>query len=241
MWYIASEENTMYLAHHGIKGQKWGRRRWQNEDGSLTSEGKERYGTVENYERAQRRKKIAIGIGAGTAAALAIGGGILAYKNRDKIKDFREHNKALKNYKNEISGWDTGKLNKVSANLAAQAKEQISAGKKLKDIKWNQKANDAITRELAKRARREAGYMHAGREALKKIFTETDKDAGSAGSIFGKEFVKKAAKGAGAVGGAALIGGASAYLAGKTEGNKKNKKQKMDRYASYMWQNPNKK
>ena len=32
-----------YLKHHGIKGQKWGIRRYQNEDGSLTSEGKERY------------------------------------------------------------------------------------------------------------------------------------------------------------------------------------------------------
>ena len=35
-----------YLAHHGIKGQKWGVRRYQNEDGTLTEEGKRRYGTV---------------------------------------------------------------------------------------------------------------------------------------------------------------------------------------------------
>lgn len=32
------------LAHHGIKGQKWGVRRFQNEDGSYTSAGKKRYG-----------------------------------------------------------------------------------------------------------------------------------------------------------------------------------------------------
>lgn len=31
------------LAHYGIKGQKWGVRRWQNEDGSLTEEGRRRY------------------------------------------------------------------------------------------------------------------------------------------------------------------------------------------------------
>lgn len=31
-----------YLMHHGIKGQKWGVRRFQNEDGSYTTEGKER-------------------------------------------------------------------------------------------------------------------------------------------------------------------------------------------------------
>ena len=36
---IGSEE----LYHHGIKGQKWGRRRYQNKDGSLTAEGRKRY------------------------------------------------------------------------------------------------------------------------------------------------------------------------------------------------------
>jgi len=36
--------NDLYLAHHGVKGQKWGVRRYQNSDGSLTSEGKKRYG-----------------------------------------------------------------------------------------------------------------------------------------------------------------------------------------------------
>ncbi len=34
--------NHIYLAHHGIKGMKWGVRRFQNEDGSLTSAGKRR-------------------------------------------------------------------------------------------------------------------------------------------------------------------------------------------------------
>lgn len=33
-----------YLAHYGIKGMKWGVRRYQNKDGSLTSEGKKHYG-----------------------------------------------------------------------------------------------------------------------------------------------------------------------------------------------------
>ena len=35
--------NTYYLCHHGIKGQKWGVRRFQNADGSLTNTGKKRY------------------------------------------------------------------------------------------------------------------------------------------------------------------------------------------------------
>ena len=32
-----------YLVHHGIKGQKWGVRRYQNEDGTLTDAGKRRF------------------------------------------------------------------------------------------------------------------------------------------------------------------------------------------------------
>ena len=34
-------ENELY--HHGIKGQKWGVRRYQNKDGTLTAKGRKRY------------------------------------------------------------------------------------------------------------------------------------------------------------------------------------------------------
>jgi hypothetical protein len=32
-----------YLEHHGIKGQKWGVRRYQNSNGTLTAEGRAKY------------------------------------------------------------------------------------------------------------------------------------------------------------------------------------------------------
>lgn len=38
------------LYHYGIKGQKWGIRRYQNPDGSLTEEGRRRYGHLGSQE-----------------------------------------------------------------------------------------------------------------------------------------------------------------------------------------------
>ena len=42
MGYYGVEQNPNELEHHGVLGQKWGIRRYQNKDGSLTAEGKKR-------------------------------------------------------------------------------------------------------------------------------------------------------------------------------------------------------
>lgn len=44
---MRNDFESNYLAHHGILGMKWGIRRYQNEDGSLTPTGRERYGVAE--------------------------------------------------------------------------------------------------------------------------------------------------------------------------------------------------
>lgn len=51
--YTRSDE----LYHHGIKGQKWGVRRFQNKDGSLTPAGEKRYGDGESVAPKQEIKK----------------------------------------------------------------------------------------------------------------------------------------------------------------------------------------
>lgn len=44
------------LNHHGIKGQKWGLRRYQNKDGTLTPAGKKRY--AEEMNRLKKEEQI---------------------------------------------------------------------------------------------------------------------------------------------------------------------------------------
>lgn len=50
----------MELWHHGIKGQRWGVRRYQNADGSLTAAGKKRYDRDIRENNAKKKENRAI-------------------------------------------------------------------------------------------------------------------------------------------------------------------------------------
>ena len=87
-FYEALNRNREYaLEHHGIKGQKWGLRRFQNPDGTLTPAGRARYlKALSTYQRnagnAERSvvgsavKSAALGSAAGAGAAIVGGGDI---------------------------------------------------------------------------------------------------------------------------------------------------------------------
>ena len=47
------------LYHHGIKGQKWGQRRWQNEDGTFNEAGKKRYFGSNGSAKGNARRALA--------------------------------------------------------------------------------------------------------------------------------------------------------------------------------------
>lgn len=49
--------DTNYLQHHGILGMKWGVRRYQNKDGSLTSAGKRRLAKLDAERETLTGKK----------------------------------------------------------------------------------------------------------------------------------------------------------------------------------------
>ena len=97
------------LMHHGIKGQKWGLRRYQNDDGTLTEEGRLRYGgkthvsELDEDELAdlhaareyQHKKKLAIGIGIGVGATAAITAGAtwLARRSQQRTNTLNQQNR----------------------------------------------------------------------------------------------------------------------------------------------------
>lgn len=84
--------SDLYLVHHGIKGQKWGVRRFQNKDGSYTFAGKIRRSNShgENADSEHRRgltsnQKKALVVGAAlVGTGLAIYG---AHRYRDVLND----------------------------------------------------------------------------------------------------------------------------------------------------------
>ena len=56
--YRAYDRSGQELTHWGIKGMEWGKRRWQNEDGSLTEAGRIHYGVGAARKQAKNEARV---------------------------------------------------------------------------------------------------------------------------------------------------------------------------------------
>lgn len=104
---------TNYIFHHGIKGQKWGVRRFQNKDGSLTAAGKKRVSKQykKNVEIANKRfirtAKSDIGIKAYNKSADYMNeGGIARFNEQQRSKygeNYAKRDGYVKDYEDQFN------------------------------------------------------------------------------------------------------------------------------------------
>lgn len=76
------------LYHYGVKGMKWGVRRYQNKNGSLTAAGKKRAKAGQDDE-SERKKQIAKKVAVGVLATATVAAAAYAYsKNPEAVNKF---------------------------------------------------------------------------------------------------------------------------------------------------------
>ena len=189
--YFASEDE---LYHYGIKGMKWGVRKYQNEDGSLTSAGKSRYATVADAKEAYRKAKKASDDKYSTAAG-GIYGGRLTVTNQQR----KSYSKDAQAYNNSLAGRTRAKYDYKIAKAQQKGKNDKVAKLRVKqELDVNRQKNRASIANTYLRDTYEkqsvgkqfvhnmiggnkgtvnalvkAGYSERGAKAMSYIFTDT--------------------------------------------------------------------
>lgn len=135
------------LQHFGIKGMKWGVRRYQNKDGSLTPAGKKRYDeSDEEREKKEKSKKTKAKVATAAVATAAVA--TAAAMNKDNIKkgmDYVKANKPSKGEKKEttVDDYKESLKKTQSADKALQGiKELVN---KADDVAYAKKVRNDLT------------------------------------------------------------------------------------------------
>ena len=135
------------LQHFGIKGMKWGVRRYQNKDGSLTPAGKKRYDeTDEEREKKEKSKKTKAKVATAAISTAAIV--TTTAVNKDKIKKGMEYlnaNKPSKGEKKEttVDDYKESLKKTQSADKALQGIREIV--NKADDVAYAKKVRNDLT------------------------------------------------------------------------------------------------
>lgn len=131
-------DNELY--HFGIKGQRWGVRRYQNPDGSLTALGKKKYGTKSNFEKVQAAKKAASG---------------------SKIKAQLDREKANARTQAEIEKYRKKAAKKLGKGEDSEDKNDDSGGEKNEKKKTGKQMSNEELRTATERINLERNYAEA--------------------------------------------------------------------------------
>ena len=110
------------LQHHGIKGMKWGKRRFQNADGTLTQLGRFRYGKAETKDYEELHGKVEKASGFVKAAQ--------KYQSEKDHKDYEEKIKTdLKNMTDEELRQVVNRLNMEERYTQVMRSREVEVGK----------------------------------------------------------------------------------------------------------------
>lgn len=173
------------LEHFGIKGMKWGIRRYQNQDGTLTEAGKKRYGSVEKLEqvkaRNERYKQVAKTAAIATAGVIATTAAAnLAYGAASNLVGSQIANIALNDAKfASLSGVSRTMLNSLARVFGTSTMSEIRNYRAMEEAFAAKQAEAAaFSAQVAADMERKKAEYDAQRAAVEAAFAEFDKKYG---------------------------------------------------------------
>ena len=125
------------LSHHGIKGQKWGVRRFQNEDGTRTPAGLRRYadGTEMGRRDAKKQEKLERKLAGNVARQTASDKKLFDARDKNRAKHESKYDKKIAKAEEKGDVGQTGYLKKKKEKFMEVYDKETDAYKKARTIR----------------------------------------------------------------------------------------------------------